>query len=317
MILLEVLARKFSSSSDPPPQRAALRQDISEMLVQLRTVGTIIFSREFAVRLNAIAINSPQLETGVVAWVNLIEVLIQGAEQRYPEGNGPRKKAQVRSALHQLITTNDVQIPSVPPVLQPVVLEIVLDWAVDILVDGVNQYNLWDDSEPFATHSAFRMFLSGMLNGLQPIVQYLMRLYVQLRYWRPLSPEVQAAVDRARQENLIATKRAAFGTPADLLLFMSQHRGQVIAGFKLFLEVVHQAQRIENLSGPEKKTYARDIVLSLLEELGFPVGSGLIGAIATNFIDAGIESAYNLLRRRAPELFNNATQPVTGGEINA
>jgi hypothetical protein len=88
-------------------------------------------------------------------------------------------------------------------------------------------------------------------------------------------------------------------------MFVAQHSKQIAAGTRLFFEVVHQAERFVSLSGPAKKDYARDVILGVLDELGFPVGPGLFGDIVTAFIDSGIESAWSIFDKRAPEAFRH------------
>jgi hypothetical protein len=104
---------------------------------------------------------------------------------------------------------------------------------------------------------------------------------------------------------ILADKRSNIHAGVELVQFLGEHGEQAIAGIKLIFEAVYQAESFLELDGPGKKQYAHDLVVATLEELGFPVGSGLIGAIADSFIDAGIESAVTIFTARAPESFKH------------
>jgi hypothetical protein len=86
------------------------------------------------------------------------------------------------------------------------------------------------------------------------------------------------------------------------------------AGVKAFFEVVAMTERLRSASGPEKKAYASQVVKAALKELGFPIEGGLLGAIADVVISAGIESALNLFKKRAPNSFRSRSA-LPGGAL--
>jgi hypothetical protein len=305
MFLTRGLNKKSSTGAGTPQQRA-IQVELQQMIDLLRKAKGGGISQEFARKLKILDDHRADIEKGIVAWVNLVEVIVQGAEQRYPDGYGNRKKAQVRAALYQIVSGEEFQIPKVPRYLQPVIMEIVVDWCVEVIVVNANEFELWDSSQPDKGWAgAVWAVLARLLKLLAPLATIFSWIYVQVRYKEPLTPELQAAVDRVKATHLVSDKRALLGSPTDLITFVAQHSQQIAAGTKLFFAAVHQAERFVSLGGPEKKAYARDVILGVLAELGFPVGPGLVGAIVTAFIDSGIESAWSIFDKRAPEAFRH------------
>ena len=251
--------------------------------------------------------HGPEIEQGVVAWVQLLEVLVQSAEQRYPNGHGNRKKGQVRAALHAIYDDPDLRLPGIPPTLTPLVMDIVIDWLIDALVDSVQTYGLWDSSRPYHWSLSGALHAAGalVLNLLQPFFRLLSWLYSKLDYVEPLTPEVKAAVQRVKDKGLVRDKSQLFRSATDVLVFIGQHGPQMTAGVKAFFEAVAMTERLQSAKGPEKKAYATQVVKAALKELGFPVEGGLLGAIADVLISAGIESALALFRKRAPHSFRS------------
>jgi hypothetical protein len=310
MMLLVYGLEKFAARPELSPQQQQIGDELRQMIELLREAKGGGVAQEFAGKLKFLDDNRDAIEKGIVAWINLIEVIVQGAERRYPTGHGRHKKEQVKAALHQIITSDDFEFPQVPAYLQPVIMDIAVDYSVEILVANLNEYHLWDSSRPDqpSWRGAMRGALAIVMTLLTPAAEILSWLYVRLKYWEPLTPELAAAVEKVKAANLLKIKRELLGGPTDLVVFVANHGPQMIAGFKLFFEVVHLAERFIEKSGPEKKAYARDLIIAVLDELGFPLPAGLFGALVTGFIDAGIESAWSVFDLRAPETFKHRRQ---------
>ncbi|OAN67119.1 hypothetical protein [Sphingomonas sp. TDK1] len=281
--------------------------EVHQLVELLRTVQGGGVAEALAAVLRRLAADGPRIERGIVAWVLLTEALIQSAEQRYPSGKGRRKKAQVRAALYHIFQSPDIAIPAIPAPLVPLVMDGLIDWSIDAIAASVDDYALWDESEPlgWSLAGACRAGLSALLLLLTPFFSALNWLYVGLRYRQPLTPEVAAAVARVQAEGTIADKSVLFASVYAVGVFVGGHRVQMIAAVKAFFEVVSMAERLVSARGPEKKAYACAVVKAALAELGFPVRGVLTGAIADAVISAGIESALALFRKRAPESFSS------------
>jgi hypothetical protein len=310
-LIQSVVSFKRGTVTVPPAVQANVDAEVRELIVLLRTAKGGGVSEGFAGVLRYVAQNGPAIERGLVAWVELVEILIQGAEQRYPNGYGPLKKAQVRAAVHAIFAGADVMIPGVARDLEPLLMDILLDWFIDALVNSLEAHALWDASlpEPWSFAGFWRAALARLLRLIAPAAAVLNWLYVRLRYSEPLTPEVALAVQRVRASGLIADKSRLTNPVAQLIRFAGEHRVEMTASVAAFFEVVTMAERLATLTGAQKKAYATAIVTATLEELGFPVEGGLLGAIANALISFGIESALRLFQKRAPEAFRGG-QPT-------
>ena len=266
-------------------------------------------AEELGAILRTLTANSDQIERGISAWIGLIEVLVQGSESRRPEGGGALKKAEVKSAMYDILSSSRFQLPSIPRYLQPIIIDFFVDWSIDALVSAANGYQLWDYEAPVP--SSLRTFVDGVLNRAlkfaRPFLEWSAELiagiYSRLRYWAPLTPELRAALDKVERDGLIANKQDLMRQGTELVIFVGQHGEQVTALFQLVFEAVREAEFISELSGPQKKDYAINLIMEVLEELGFPVDSPLFSAITRAVIGGAIESALDIFKKRAPETF--------------
>jgi hypothetical protein len=305
------------NNSQPDPQQDHIRAELWRLLGLLRAATGPGMAEEFGAILRDLAEHGYDIERGIAAWIGALEILVQGSEQRHPDGAGTLKKAEVKSAMHYVLSSSRFEIPSVPRYLQPVVIDFFVDWSIDALVSAANGYHLWtpDPPEP----PSLRSFLTGVLDRLLQVTRPLLEgvaglfaaIYVQLRYWAPLSPELRAALDKVKEEGLIANKQDLMRRGTQLVIFVGEHGPQVTAMFQLVFEAVREAEFIATLSGPDKKTYAVNLIMEVLEELGFPVDTPLFSAIARAIIGGAIESALDIFKKRAPETFQPSATPAT------
>lgn len=299
---------------EPSEAQRNVDAEVHQLVELLREAASGGVAEGLGAALQNLADHGPDIERGVVAWIELMEVLVQAAEQRYPNGNGARKKGQVRAAVHAIYNDSNLQLPGVPRDLSPLVINITIDWVIDALVQSVDTYGLWDSSRPdhWSLDGALRAAGAAVLDALQPFFRFLNWIYAKLHYVEPLTPEVKAAVQRVKDAGLIYDKRTLIKPATDVIVFIGQHGEQMTAGVKAFFEVVAMTERLRSASGPEKKVYASQVVKAALKELGFPIDNILLGAIADVVISAGIESALNLFKKRAPKTFQSRSALPVG-----
>lgn len=294
-------------------EQEQIRVELWRMLGLLRTAMGPGMAEELGAMLRSLAADSDQIERGIAAWIGLIEILVQGSERQRPEGGGRLKKAEVKSAMHDILSSGRFKLPSIPRYLQPIILDFFVDWSIDALVSAANGYQLWDHQQPAPL--SFRTFVNGLLNralqAARPLLEWLAGLaagvYARLRYWAPLTPELRAALDKVERDGLITNKQQLMRRKTELVIFIGQHGQQVTALFQLVFEAVREAEFISELSGPQKKDYAINLIMEVLEEIGFPVDSPLFSAIARAVVSGAIESALNVFKRRAPETFQRSS----------
>jgi hypothetical protein len=286
-----------------------MRAEILKMLALLREAMGGGVAAELAKLLKALDDHSDQIQQGIIAWIRLIEVLVQEAERAQRKGGGARKKAQVKAAAFRILTDGRARLPGIPKYLYPLVMDVAVEWMIDGIVQAENGYALWDSSPDEDVLSPIVDSFSWLKQALSGIWQWvagsLITAYTATKYREPLSPELRTALEGVEVAGFLTNKNSSLRAAVDFLNFLGKHGEQAIAGIKLIFEAVHQAESFLELDGPGKKQYAHDLIVATLEELGFPVGSGLIGVIAGVFIDAGIESAWSIFTKRAPETFKH------------
>jgi hypothetical protein len=274
-----------------------------------RLLGTALSAgvdRDVIRALNALARRRPEIERAIVVWIDLIETLVQSEEQRYGPrpGLGPIKAAEVKNIFRYLLRSQRFALPNVPEYLRPFLVDVVVDWCVDVVVLLANQYGLWELPQP--RQHTFRVFIAVLWKWVQALFKpiWLAITWLFSRLWSllqpriTLSPAALAAVRAVEREGLIVQPGNALTGAVRILAWVGSHRAQVIAMFELVFIAVQEAESYLSLSGPEKKAYARDLVLAVLDELGFRERVGLLFAIISSLIDGTIESAVHVFNKR-------------------
>jgi hypothetical protein len=259
---------------------------------------------DFKAGLREIVLHRNEIQKSFVASINLIGVLTHTAERRDPRPKrGWLKKAQVKAAISYLIKADKFELPNVPVYLQPYVIDIVVDWSIDFVVVISNKNGLWEEGEEHVRTSigaTIGEFLCQLAKLTQPIwgkiLEFFAFLWEALQERTVLAPELKKALDQAVSAGLVKQIRAGVGRAPELVVWVAKNRAQVTACFELVSEAVQIAETLfaSPKSGPEKKAYARDLIMSTLRELGSPLGSGLFALIAEGLIDTLIDSAVKL-----------------------
>jgi hypothetical protein len=191
----------------------------------------------------------------------------------------------------------------VPEYLRPFIVDMVVDWCVDAVVLITNQYGLWEEPQP--RQNSFRAIIALAWKWVRTLCKpgWLVISWVFSRLWSllqpriTLSPAVLAAVKAVEREGLVAKPGDALTGIIGLLEWVGSHRAQLIAMFELAFAAVQEAESYLSLSGPEKKAYARSLVLAVLDELGFNQRVGLLYALISSLLDGAIEASVHLFNK--------------------
>lgn len=309
------------SDPDPPISAEHLRGTIWELRRLLRIAMADGADKELVAFLNVLGESREEIERAVVVWIDLIESLAQGAERSYgaKSGRGKLKAAEVREVLRRLVLASRFRIPRLPDFLQPVVVDIAADWLIDAVVLVVNRYGMWEDVEP--TPASFRARLILALRQLArftrvvwiPFAWLFSRLWTAGRMHTPLPPEVRLALEAVEREGLLRNQARLLGGVADFVEWAGAHRKQVVASLELVFAAVHEAERYLELSGPEKKAYARDLVIAVLQDIGWRRGAELLGAGIEAMVGGAIEAAVRLFHKRNVFTHRSVPTGVTAG----
>lgn len=243
-----------------------------------------------------------------VDWLNFVETLAQEAECTYGQvkGRGPLKASQVKAVLVHLALSKEANLlPQVPRIMRALWVETMVTWAIDLVVELLNHDRTLWQVEP-RTPSIAKVTISKPLMWLLRIAQWLERLAIgewiadklqaAVLKANPLAPKAKAAIAQMSQSNLQSGKQAAESF-SRLVSWVAQHRRQLIGMIQLISVSVREVEAMAEMSGPEKKQYAREIVLLFLKENGI-IYNNISGVFAGWFIDWGIEFVVVVFRKR-------------------
>jgi hypothetical protein len=329
---------KYGSGQGESSAETRLRRHAQSVLWQLRrafesAVGTG-FIDEIIRLITEIAPPSSEMKEALVAWVALVEVLVQEAEQEYgsARGRGAQKAQQVKAALiHLMIDRPQLRIPEIPEFLVPLIVEVGVNWTIDAIVTILNRNTLWEPGGVVA-HARPSIFARGILWLLRlwrsfvklPPVAWLFgrlarlgRRIVLMAY--PLSPGVRAAVERIEATRGSTIEDAVLRGVA-VVRWIVNHQKEVMALIDVVAFAIQEAEFIGALSGPEKKIYARALILAFFEDVGIVGGPSsltyqLLDGLLDGVIDAVVaifnsrSEAFGKSRKKSPYSSLDSTPP--------
>lgn len=254
-----------------------------------------------------------QARAAFVSWVNLLETLVQETEIDYgtAKGQGRIKAAQVKAvALRILVDEPHLRLPNVPAFLTPVIVEMVVDAAVDAVVLVLNRNHLWEPAPRGPYSGGFFTWLLRTLFELgrrfmrwAPVARLGERLRRFTRWWvlkaHPVSPAVQAAIDQIQKtEGARPQELLIFGI--DMINWVARNAPAVVALADVVAKAVDEAEFFASLTGPEKKEFVLAMVLAFLDDLDLIGGPGtLTHALAERVLDWVIDAVHSIFDRRS------------------
>jgi hypothetical protein len=276
--------------------------DISRLLARV-TEGDS--DERLIAALNELVGDREEIEKAVIVWVDLIEVLVEAAEGRYPEkGRGGLKKEEVKGVIIYLLRVGRFELPRVPDYLQPVVTDVIADFTVDAIVTLTNDYRLWSARPAAGVTPAdvWHRIKRAVLLVLRPLATLLgrigSRIYLALRYPARVSPALRTALAAVERDGLIARGKTPLERKLEVLLWVGQNRDAFVAGVQLVGLVAEEVEQFVSLDSADKKRCARELVFSVLEEAGFAPRSQLLQAKLATAVDAAIEGVVYLFTKR-------------------
>jgi len=123
--------------SEKNDQPRDFRTEIWKLRRLLRTALSQGVDQEIIAAIGWLARNSDRVERAVVAWVELIEALVQAEERRYGSrpGLGRLKKHEVKQVIRSLLVKERrPPIPQISDFIVPIFVDFFVDWFVDAIV---------------------------------------------------------------------------------------------------------------------------------------------------------------------------------------
>ena len=296
----------YTAAAQADDRREDLRANIVEIRRALRVALSAGVDKDIVTALNKFSKRRKEFARAFIVWIDLIEILVQSQEQRYGprSGLGALKSQQVKEVFRYLLRKQRIPLPNIPRALEPLILDVAIGWLVDAVVLIANSYGLWREvpaeRSTFSTSLSLLWFkLKRLLKPLaEAVATFLVRLWEALRTKTVLSPALRQALDAVEREGMIDKSPELLTSITNLLTWIASHRKQLTAMVELVCVAVQEAESFFELTGPEKKAYARDVVLVALNELGFTEQVGFVFVVIDSLIDASIESAVHLFNKR-------------------
>lgn len=292
--------------------------DFPDTFARIRHLARQIDGEELADWLSVLDRELPHFERAAIAWIDLIHVLVQDAEPRYrPKGRGPLKKEEVKTVIVYLVRADRYDIPWVPRYLEPLVVDVLADLAIDAVVEFLNTNAPRDPNWPrgssrLTMSEVWRRFKRGVRRVFgwlfRPFGLLASRLYFAFHRPSVLRPAIRSAIDAVNRESQTVHRQGLLERLAKVGEWIGHNRETLVEGFKLVTIVVDSVEALTWLDGPEKKVQARRFVYAALDEFGFDYSNRIVKVKLDRAIGVAIDSAVHLFNRRG--LFEHSSDPA-------
>ena len=258
--------------------------------------------------------NSKEYRRAAVLWVDLVEEVSILMEREYGDDMGPVKLRKVRAAMYYLVKgfLGDQELP-LGPILRPVVLEITVRAAVELIISLVNarssQPSLWREvnvtpmrarqQHPIVVgyKGAWIPFITGIESFLTKMVATFARLvFEQPRLNGRLKAKVESILDDWAERNaLTGTTPIGRATQPifDAVRWVGTHADQVRSLIDALSIAILEGARLSDLNRRQRIEATAQAMVDLFYELGYrgPVFEMLIRLAVEMMADA-IEHLY-------------------------
>jgi hypothetical protein len=249
-----------------------------------------------------------------VLWVDLVEEVSILMEREYGDDMGPVKMRKVRAAMYHLVKgfLGDQELP-LGPILRPIVLEITVRAAVELIISLVNipdaRRSLWQDVNVTPARArqlhpivvgykgAWIPFITGIESILTKIVAAFARLvFEQPRLSGRLKAKVESILDDWAERNAL-TGTTPIGRAAkpifDAVRWVGTHADQVRSLIDALSIAILEGARLSELNRQQRIEVTAQAMVDLFYDLGYrgPVFEMLIRLAVEMMADA-IEHLY-------------------------
>lgn len=221
-----------SSRGVDSAQEERLRQAVWRLRRSFATLSSGGLDQQLVELVRAFGARIDDLEVAVVAWVDVVEILVQEMEcqQGRAAGSGHEKKAKVQAALFNLMLEMSQRGGRQTSLFAPLLFEAIADWSVDAVVLLLNRHELWQDApEPTSSWlrrkaGAFFRFALTPFRWLRDLAARVVSRAVTAR--NPVSPELAEAISRIPSSGSLA---GLLEDGIGFLTWVGRHRDQVVA----------------------------------------------------------------------------------------
>jgi hypothetical protein len=287
-------------STRTDPQLVQIRQSIWRLRRAFERLGGAEARKSLAELFHNAIPNATAMRDDLFVWLDFIESLVQSAERSYKAPNqGARKAALVKGALLYWIRKERVDLPGIPAFFEPFVFEVGLDFVISAIVAIANKQGIWQLDAQAIRATPRRATAFGWLS------QLLLRASSWLTNcaWsfvmrqNPVDAHVRAAIDGFDAHSRDVLARTVQG--AQRILHWVLDNRQVFSDLvDLVVLAVNETEGFLEMSGPEKRVYARRYILEFLMQEGLVGRSGLMPLLVEQALDFAIDAVVHVIRRR-------------------
>jgi hypothetical protein len=259
--------------------------------------------REALTRLSGAPRWTHAAQEAFVAWIELVEGLVQSAEARHPgAGAGEAKADEVRKAVAALRAPSAA--PATPETAPSDARDEFLEWTIDGLVLLLDSYSLWSvpdtgpgDARPSRAGLARRVVrrvmaipartVRGVANGVGWLAGRLERAAGR----PPAPPAAPRGGERVvwAERELAALRGSA--------RWFGAHRHELVGALELVFSAVQLAALRRDFDPVKREAYATDLVVTALEEMGLEEGLGPIFGVVDFFVRWPVAAATRIFEK--------------------
>lgn len=256
--------------------------------------------------------NRERYRQSLLRFVDLMEEIAFYAEGRYGNGAGPLKLREVRAAMYYLLEGffGPQGLPTVPPWMRPILLEVIVRVTVEFLVTLDNPPDesmaLWNElrterGQPSVRFKVARVRFAKYRETMgERFVGWLVRIFMP----RPiLTGRLRTRVDailndwaeRNRDTGTIPIQRI-LRPFVQTALWAGRHGKEVRAAIDAVSMTVYATARFTRLDRERQLEVVKEAVVILLEDLGY--GGPMFRVVVRFMVDMMADATDNLFRKR-------------------
>lgn len=304
-------ARPRPRSSTPGEAGPDLKLMIARLRLRLHRIAGDNWEDEVVTHGRQVLAMAASSHRAVIAWVSLIESLVQGAEAELAGRSGAEKKAVVKIIARRLYRKERLSLPHVPAWAEPMVIDVLVDVGIDAVVALTDHHNHWavaPEERPVRGWSPLHLLWTAFAAAkellgrlLRPLLRLAGHIYTVvtdlLRRAIPIPSGLQAALREVDTAEIARDINDFNAFLEEAVGWVTTNKGRILALIELIGDVVKTAEELLE-DGAQRKVYARQLMLLVLEETGIYTGRGIGALLIELAVDQAIDAVVHLFNKR-------------------
>jgi hypothetical protein len=304
---------------DPQPADPATREEAEELLLvaqEIKAKLDVFLTDD--VRADVVQLiehldqNRERYRLSLLRFVDLMEDITYSVEDRYGDGAGPLKQREARAAMYYLLEGffGPQGLPTVPPWMRPVLLEVIVRITVEFLVTLDNPPDesiaLWNDLRSRRGPPKVRLletrvrFAKYRESAGERMVGWMIQIFMPKPF---LTGRLRTSVDailsdwteRNRLTGTIPMQRL-LQPFVQTALWAGQHGKEVRAAIDAVSMTVYATARFTRLDRDQQLEVVKEAVVMMFEDLGYR--TPMFRTVVRFMVDMMADATDNLFRKR-------------------